>query len=220
MPPGEEAEDRNNRAGSQAASQKAWASCLSQPGSSGHVSTSCPQKTNQALCREFVCLRAGGNMASLHQQVAYFPALEFFLRGHPPSTFQKQGTVKGLTTLYSINWLSNGVLMRKWDARHATLWLGAAYINLNVFWYQPKCVHSTKHQKVTSPKSWQRTFWAHSLRFKLHYFLVFKFFSHFFLTMYSGTAACVHFWEAWLLVILKVSHTHAYIYKTYVTLQY
>lgn len=60
MPLGEEVEDRKYRAESQAASQKAWASCLSQPGTSGHVSTSCPQKTNQALCRAFVCLRAGG----------------------------------------------------------------------------------------------------------------------------------------------------------------
>lgn len=60
MPLGEEVEDRKYRAESQAASQKAWASCLSQPGTSGHVSTSCPQKTNQALCRALVCLRADG----------------------------------------------------------------------------------------------------------------------------------------------------------------
>lgn len=60
MPLGEEVEDRKYRAESQAASQKGWASCLSQPGTSGHVSTSCPQKTNQALCRALVCLRAGG----------------------------------------------------------------------------------------------------------------------------------------------------------------
>lgn len=35
---------------SQAASQKAWASCLSQPGTSRHVSTSCPGKNK--LCGE------------------------------------------------------------------------------------------------------------------------------------------------------------------------
>lgn len=60
MPLGEEVEDRKYRVQSQAASQKAWASCLSQLGTSGHVSTSCPQKTNQALCRTFVCLHVGG----------------------------------------------------------------------------------------------------------------------------------------------------------------
>lgn len=32
------------------------------------------------------------NMASLHQQVAYFSTLEFILRGRPPSTYQRQGT--------------------------------------------------------------------------------------------------------------------------------
>lgn len=50
MPLGEEVDNRKYREESQAASQKAWASCLSQPGTYGHVSTSCPQKTNQALC--------------------------------------------------------------------------------------------------------------------------------------------------------------------------
>lgn len=50
MPLREEVEDRNNRAQSQAASPQSRASCLSQPGTSGHVSSSCPQKTSRALC--------------------------------------------------------------------------------------------------------------------------------------------------------------------------
>lgn len=55
MPLGEEeVVDRNNRAQSQAAPPipppRSRASCLSQPGTSGHVSSSsCPQKTRQAL---------------------------------------------------------------------------------------------------------------------------------------------------------------------------
>lgn len=35
---------------------EARASCLSQPGTSPHVSTSCPCKTSQALCGALVCL--------------------------------------------------------------------------------------------------------------------------------------------------------------------
>lgn len=97
-PLGEEAEDRNNRAGSQAASQKARASCLSQPGTSGHVSTSCPQKTSQALCKRVSLSAHRGNMASLHQQVSHFPALGFILCGRTTHTFQNEGTFKGLTT--------------------------------------------------------------------------------------------------------------------------
>lgn len=150
-PLGEEVEDRNNRAESQAASQKAWASCLSQPGTSGHVSTSCPQKTSQALCREFVCLRAGGNMATLHLQVAYFPALGFIfwvdiLQAH--SERRVQSGVQQLHTV-CIYWLS------KSDARHVA-WscvLNHSGTNRNV----------SVAPSIESPKSWQGMFWAHGL---------------------------------------------------------
>lgn len=70
LPLGEEVEDRKRRADSQAASQKAWASCLSQPGTSGHVSTSCPSEKQTRHCAErSACL---WNMAVVHQQVAHF----------------------------------------------------------------------------------------------------------------------------------------------------
>lgn len=63
-PPGEEAEERNNRAASQAVSQRAGASCLSRPGTSGHVSTRCPPKTSRALCTQWVCPHGPGGIWS------------------------------------------------------------------------------------------------------------------------------------------------------------
>lgn len=90
-PLGEEVEDRKYRAPSQAASQKAWASCLSQPGPSGHVSSSCPQKTNQALCREPGAALRRWSMATLHQQVAHSSTSEFILG----PAFLRHGTVEG-----------------------------------------------------------------------------------------------------------------------------
>lgn len=49
----------NTELRARAAPQKARASCLSRRGTSVHVSTSCPQKTGQALCRALVCPHAG-----------------------------------------------------------------------------------------------------------------------------------------------------------------
>lgn len=91
-----------------------------------------------------VCLSARwGNMASLHQQVAYFPALGFILCGHPPSTFRKKRTVRGPTTPCCM------YILTEQQSAHAEIGCQTCGLELRIepFWYQPKCVCSTKYRK-------------------------------------------------------------------------